>query len=62
LIAAAGNGHIPTVIYLIEAGCDHSLSNKDGKSALDYVEEKHPDKVKEVQVTHYLTYCISLTQ
>ena len=61
LMEAANSGHIPTVIYLIEAGCDHSLRNKDGQSALDFVKEKHSDKVKEVQVTQNLTHCYLLT-
>jgi ankyrin repeat protein len=61
LMLAADNGRIPTVIYLIEAGCDHSLRNKEGKSALDFVKEKHSDKVKEVQVTQYLTHSYLLT-
>jgi hypothetical protein len=61
LMSAAWNGRIPTVIYLIKAGCDHSLRNKEGKSALDFVKEKHSDKVKEVQVTQYLTHSYLLT-
>jgi ankyrin repeat protein len=56
LIQAAQHGRIPTVIYLIEAGCDHSLRNKDGKSALDIVKENHSYQVKEVQVTQNLSH------
>ena len=62
LMKAARNGHIPTVIYLIEAGCDYSLRNKSGKSALDFVKEKHSDKVKEVQVTQNLRHSYLLAQ
>ena len=62
LMAAAYNGHIATVVYLIVAGCDHSLRNKGGKSALDYVKEKHSDKVKEVQVTQNLSHSYLLAQ
>jgi hypothetical protein len=60
--AAAYKCHIPTVIYLIEAGCDHLLRDKKGKSALDFMKEKQPDKVKEVQVTPslLLTYLLTL--
>ena len=62
MMAAYGSCHIPTVIYLIVAGCDHSLRNKEGKSALDFVKEKHSDKVKEVQVTQNLTHSYLLAQ
>ena len=62
LMKAAGSGHIPTVIYLIEAGSDHSIRNKQGKSALDFVKEKHSDKVKEVQVTQNLCHSYLLAQ
>jgi ankyrin repeat protein len=61
LMCAAQNGRIPIMISLIEAGCNHSLRNKEGKSALDFVKEKHSDKVKEVQVTQYLTHSYLLT-
>ena len=59
LIAASHNGKIPIVISLIEAGCDQSLRNKEGKSAMDYLREKHPDKVKEVQVSRSPTAVVT---
>jgi hypothetical protein len=55
LMWAAEDGHIPIMISLIEAGCNHSLKNKEGKSGMDLLRQKHPDKVKEVQVIHLLT-------
>jgi hypothetical protein len=46
-------GYCPIAKSLIEAGCDYSISNKTGKSGMDYLKERHPDKVDEVQViTH----------
>ncbi len=56
LIMAALNGHIPAVISLIQAGCNYSLTDGQNKSAMDWLEEKHPDEVEEVQVTHLLTH------
>ena len=58
LILASYHG-IPTVISLIEAGCDFSLRNKEGKSAMDYLREEHPDKVKEVQVSRSPTAVVT---
>ena len=52
-------GYIPIVISLIEAGCDASLRNKGGKSAMDYLRERHPDKVEEVQVSRSPTAVVS---
>jgi len=51
LIWAAKNGRIPTVIFLIEAGCNCSLKDNKGKSFMDILKENHPGKVNEVQVT-----------
>ena len=59
LILASYHGHIPVVISLIEAGCDYSLRNKKGKSAMDYLREKHPDKVKQVQVSRSPTAVVT---
>ena len=56
LIWAAENDEIPVVISLIKAGCDYSLRNNQSKSGMDWLRERHPDKVKEVQVSHL--HCI----
>jgi len=55
LIWAAMYGHTAIMIALIEAGCDISIKDKDGNSAMDYLEEKHPTKVSEVQVAIDIT-------
>ena len=47
------------VISLIKAGCDYSLRNKNGKSAMDYLRERHPDKVEEVQVSRSPTAVVT---
>ena len=59
LIAASYYGHIPIVISLIEAGCDYSLRSKAGKSAMDWLREKHPDKVEQVQVSRSPTAVVT---
>ena len=59
LMYASYHGEIPIVISLIEAGCDYSLRNKEGKSAMDYLREEHPDKVKEVQVSRSPTAVVT---
>ena len=59
LMWASRNGHIPIVISLIEAGCDYSLKPKGGKSAMDFLREKHPDKVEEVQVSRSPTAVVT---
>ncbi len=55
LIWAAMYGHTAIMIALIEAGCDISIKDKDGNSAMDYLEEKHPTKVSEVQAAIDIT-------
>ena len=59
LILASYKGRIPVVISRIKAGCDYSLRSKEGKSAMDYLREKHPDKVKEVQVSRSPTAVVT---
>ena len=59
LMEASLYGYIPVVISLIEAGCDYSLRNKEGKSAMDYLRERHPGKVKEVQVSRSPTAVVT---
>jgi ankyrin repeat protein len=59
LMKAAANGHIPIMISLIEAGCNHSLKNKEGKSGMDLLRQNYPDKVKEMEVTHSLTAVVT---
>ena len=55
LMDASYYGHIPIVISLIAAGCDYSLKNNEGKSAMDYLIERHPGNVVEVQNEIYNT-------
>ena len=59
LMEASMNGQKAICELLIEAGCDYSLRNKEGKSAMDYLREKHPDKVKEVQVSRSPTAVVT---
>ena len=59
LIYASSNGQIPVVISLIEAGCDYSHRDNEGKSAMDKLRQYHPDKVKEVQVSRSPTAVVT---
>ena len=59
LIRASYWGRIPIVISLIKAGCDYSLRDKWGNIAMDYLRGKHPDKVKEVQVSRSPTAVVT---
>ena len=56
LIHAAKIGNIITSIILIEAGCDYSLKNNEGKSAMDELKERNPGQVREVQVIPLLLF------
>jgi ankyrin repeat protein len=75
-IYACFYGNISTAISLVEAGCDYSIRHKYSKSGMDYLQEKHPAAVNEVQVpylhihthssplhtSHYLICRLQLTQ
>ena len=46
---ACYGGHIPIIFSLIEAGCDFSLRDSEGKSGMDILRERHPSKVDSVR-------------
>jgi|LauGreSBDMM110SN_4_FD.fasta_scaffold146217_2 serine/threonine-protein phosphatase 6 regulatory ankyrin repeat subunit B len=48
-------GHSHVAISLINAGCDHSLQNKERMTGMDYLIKRHQTKINEVQVTLFLT-------
>jgi hypothetical protein len=56
-IYACYGGNTLIAISLIQAGCDHSVTNKSGKSGIDLLQERHPAKVNEVQVFTFNLSC-----
>ena len=51
MIYAAKNGKIDIVELLISKGGNPSIRDNSGKSAMDWLKERHPSKVDEVQVS-----------